>query len=235
MGRPLLFGLGYFAATLFPVLGFVDQGFYDYSLVADHWQYYSIIGVIALVVAAGAVVCRRIGGRGRQTDGPAGASPSPERLDGATGPYHHQIRQTYGALSRPDRRGRIVGVVASAGVLVVLGVATWARAGVYATSETLWRDTVTKNPNAWMSQYNLGLALGKAGKLDEAIAHFGRAVQIKPGFAEAHNYLGTALLQAGRVQEAIEQYRQALRIKPDYVEAQMNLDRALADQSSSSR
>jgi tetratricopeptide (TPR) repeat protein len=190
-GRPMLFGLGYFAVTLFPVLGFFDQGFYDYSLVADHWQYYSMIGVVALAVAAGAVVCRRIGDR-----------------------------------------GRMVGVLASAVVVVVLGIATWTRAGVYATSETLWSDTVTKNPDAWMAQYNLGLALGKAGKLDEAIAHFRRAVQIKPGFAEAHNFFGTALLQAGRGQEAIEQYRQALRIKPDYVEAQVNLDRALSRESS---
>jgi tetratricopeptide (TPR) repeat protein len=186
-GKPLLFGAGYFVVTLFPVLGFFDQGFYDYSLVADHWQYYSIIGVIAVVVAAGAVVCRGIGGR-----------------------------------------GRIVGVLAGAVVVVVLGIATWARAGVYATSETLWSDTVTKNPEAWMAQYNLGLALGKAGKISPAIAHFQRAVQLKPDFAETHNYLGTALLQAGKASEAVEQYRQALRIKPDYMDAQINLDRALS-------
>ena len=83
-----------------------------------------------------------------------------------------------------------------------------------------------------MAQYNLGLALGKAGKIDEAIAHFQRAVQLKPDFAEAHNYLGTALLQGGKVPEAIEQYRQALRIKPDYMDAQINLDRALSRESS---
>ena len=59
-GRPLLFGLGYFVATLVPVLGFFDQGFYSYSLVADHWQYYSIVGVIALAVAAGEEACRKM-------------------------------------------------------------------------------------------------------------------------------------------------------------------------------
>jgi len=190
-GKPLLFGIGYFVVTLFPVLGFFDQGFYDYSLVADHWQYCSIIGVIALAVAAGIAICRRVG----------------------------------------DRRKTLV-MAASAMILVVLGVGTWVRAGVYATSETLWLDTVTKNPEAWMAQYNLGLALGKAGRIDGAIEHFQRAVQLKPGFAEAHNYLGTALLQDGKVTEAIEQYRQALRIKPDYVEAQVNLDRALSRESS---
>lgn len=115
---------------------------------------------------------------------------------------------------------------------MALEVGTWVRAGVYATSETLWLDTVTKNPEAWMAQYNLGLALGRSGKISPAIAHFQRAVQLKPDFAEAHNYLGTALLQAGKVPEAIEQYREALRIKPDYMDAQINLDRALSREGS---
>jgi hypothetical protein len=190
-GKPLLFGVGYFVVTLFPVLGFFDQGFYDYSLVADHWQYYSIIGIIALVVSAGVALGRRFGDR-----------------------------------------GRALGVAASVVMLVALGFGTWVRAGVYATSETLWMDTVMKNPEAWMAQYNLGLALGKAGKISPAIAHFERSVQLKPNFAEAHNYLGTALLQAGRVPEAIEQYRRALQIKPDYMDAQINLDRALSRETS---
>lgn len=190
-GRGLLFGVGYFVVTLFPVMGFFDQGFYDYSLVADHWQYYSMIGIIALVVSAGGAATCRFGGR-----------------------------------------GKTLGVVVSVAAVVALGAGTWVRAGVYATSETLWRDTVTKNPGAWMAQYNLGLALGKAGKIDDAIARFQQGVRLKPDFAEAHNYLGSALMQAGRVPEAIEQYRQALRLKPDYMDAQINLDRALNRQSS---
>ena len=61
-GRAALFGFGYFTVTLFPVLGFFDLAFYRFSLVADHWQYYSIIGVIALGVAAGEKLCWKIGG-----------------------------------------------------------------------------------------------------------------------------------------------------------------------------
>ncbi|MGI8966742.1 MAG: hypothetical protein ACR2H1_11740, partial [Limisphaerales bacterium] len=52
-GKPFLFGVGYFILTLFPVLGFFNIYFQKYSLVADHWQYTSIIGIIALVIGLG--------------------------------------------------------------------------------------------------------------------------------------------------------------------------------------
>jgi len=51
--RHLIFALGYFLVLLLPVLGFFDMYFMVHSLVADHWQYLSIIAVIALVVGTG--------------------------------------------------------------------------------------------------------------------------------------------------------------------------------------
>jgi hypothetical protein len=183
-GRPLLFGLGYFVVMLFPLLGFVDQTFYQYALVADHWQYYSIVGVIALAVAAGESICRRWGGQGRYWGTAAGVT-----------------------------------------VLLVLGAATWRRSRVYANQETFWSDNVARNPNAWVAQNNLGVALGEAGRIGEAIGHLEQSLRINPEYANAHNTLGIALERTGKVQEAIRQYEQALRINPNLVEAQSNLAR----------
>ena len=66
------------------------------------------------------------------------------------------------------------------------------------------------------------------GQVDEAIAHYRKALEIKPDYAEAHNNLGIALAGRGQVDEAIAHYRKALEIKPDDVEAHYNLGIALA-------
>jgi tetratricopeptide (TPR) repeat protein len=185
-GRPLLFALGYFVVTLFPVLGFFDQGFYACSLVADPWQYVAIIGAIAMVVATGAAAWRRMG-----------------------------------------KWGRYVGLLMAAAVLVVLGAATWGQSSVYANSQTLWQDTIAKNPDAWMAHNNLGNDLLKAGEIHQAIEHFERALRIKPDYTDAHNDLGNALLKTGKLPDAIEQYKLALRFEPTLAEGYYNLGNAL--------
>ncbi len=185
-GRPLLFGLGYFVVTLFPVLGFFRQSFHRFSLVADHWQYFSIIGVIALVVAGAEKIFRCLGQRTRYWTAAAGVA-----------------------------------------VLATLGVATWTRAAVYRDAETLWRDTVAKNPKAWAGFNNLGLILLQTGRAGEAIGNLQRALQLKPNYADAHYNLGIAFAQTDRIEDAINQYEQALRLAPDSAETHNNLGIAL--------
>ena len=53
------------------------------------------------------------------------------------------------------------------------------------------------------------------GQVDEAIAHYRKALEIRPDFAEAHYNLGTPWPRRGQVDEAIAHYRKALEIKPD--------------------
>jgi tetratricopeptide (TPR) repeat protein len=60
--------------------------------------------------------------------------------------------------------------------------------------------------------------------VNEAIAHYRKAVELKPGFAEAHFNLGVALADRGQVEEAIAHYQKALEIKPDFVDARRNLE-----------
>ena len=71
------------------------------------------------------------------------------------------------------------------------------------------------------------MALAGRGQSIEAIAHYQKALEIKPDYAEAHNNLGIALAGRGQVDEAIAHYQKALEIKPDYAYAHNNLGNGL--------
>ena len=72
------------------------------------------------------------------------------------------------------------------------------------------------------AHYNLGNALKEQGKLEEAVACYRRALELKPSFAEGHSNLGMAFLMLGNLDAAIACYRRALEWKPDYAEARFN-------------
>ncbi len=115
-------------------------------------------------------------------------------------------------------------------VLPVLALLSWRQAGKYTDLETLWRDTLVRNPDCWLAQNNLGLLLEDRGRIEEAMEHYHKAIEINPNYAESLNNLGVALAARGRVAEAIEYYHQAIQIKPYYAEALNNLGNALAAQ-----
>ena len=101
------------------------------------------------------------------------------------------------------------------GVLILVGMASWQRTWVYESQETLWRDTLAKNPNSWVAHNNLGFALTQKGKVDEAMAQYQKALEINPKYTDAHNNLGNVLFRNGQVDEAIAQYEKGLEINPN--------------------
>jgi tetratricopeptide (TPR) repeat protein len=84
-----------------------------------------------------------------------------------------------------------------------------------------------------ITETNLAVALQESDRIDQALAHYRRAIAIEPDYAPAYNNMGTALRAAGRVDEAIASYEDALRTLPDYADAHFNLANALMVQGRS--
>ena len=192
-GEPLFCGLGFYAVNLLPVLGVYEIYYMRYSFVADHWQYLSLMGLIALVVEAAS----------RALEGRAAA-----------------------------------GGIAAVMVVGLLGVLSYHQAGIYLDEETIWRDTLTKNPSSWMVHNSLGLLLKKQGRFDDALEHYSEAARLYPQGQSYYN-MGKIFDEKGMLREALPLYRKAAELNPYYniiftnmgiVEARLGMhDEALAD------
>ena len=77
---------------------------------------------------------------------------------------------------------------------------------------------------------NRGLALVALGRIDDAAAHYERALALKADYVEALSNLGNLRLMQGRAEDAIALHKRALAHNPDYAEGQMNLGNALREE-----
>jgi tetratricopeptide (TPR) repeat protein len=112
-------------------------------------------------------------------------------------------------------------------LVLVLATLTWRQSHVYADQETLWRDTVEKDPGSWMGHTSLGALLGRRGALVDAEYHYREAVRLNPNFGIARFNLGALLANEGRLDEAIPYMREAVRLDPWSLDANLNIGRAL--------
>jgi tetratricopeptide (TPR) repeat protein len=86
----------------------------------------------------------------------------------------------------------------------------------------------TADPGDAQNLNNLGNALARAGRLQEAALQFQAALKVSPAFGEAHKNLAATLAQIpGRLPEAIAQYEAALRLDPEDAETHANFGTAL--------
>jgi len=127
-------------------------------------------------------------------------------------------------------RARAAALGAGAALAVVLAALTWRQAGIYESLDTLYTDTLRKNPAAWMAHNNLGVVLFDRGQLDAAREHYVAALREKADAYEVHNNIGRLELQSGRAEEAAASFRRALEIKPDVGRIYSNLGEALEQQ-----
>lgn len=69
---------------------------------------------------------------------------------------------------------------------------------------------------------NLGVALTRLGRLNEAVEAFKRSIELDPLYHEAHNNIGETYKFLGEYDRALESYEQAVRLSPEFVPARWN-------------
>jgi hypothetical protein len=178
-GRAVTTAILFFAAMLFPMLGFFSLYTFVYCFVADHYQYAAAIGPVALVAAGGACALRRLG-----------------------------------------TNGKTVMLSAASIVLLTLGVLTWRQCRIYTNNETLWLDTLRKNPDSWLAHSQIGEILFRQGKVNEARLHMERVLELASyveaihprAFADLHRNLAAIFEAQGKFDDAAGHYQKALEI-----------------------
>ena len=123
--------------------------------------------------------------------------------------------------------------LASAGGLVVaaLMLTTWTQLQYWKNSITLFEHALAVTGNNYVADNNLGNALEQQNRVDEAIRHLSKALELKPDFAGAHNNLGNALAKQGNLDGAVAHFSRAIQLKPDFAGAHLNLGNALEQQN----
>jgi tetratricopeptide (TPR) repeat protein len=189
VGRSVEVAVAFYAATLSPMLGFIMLATFQYSFVADHYQYVASIGLLTLVAAG---------------------------ISTAIAPFRGK---------KPFLDPVLCGIL-----LLVLGGLTWRQTAIYRNSETLWRDTLAKNPDSWIAHDNLGAILLENGRLEEAMSLFYKSIELNPNGIVAHNDYGAALQRCGRLDDAEVEVRKALKLSPQLLSPHVNLVDILREQ-----
>src|SRR5207302_3984719 len=131
------------------------------------------------------------------------------------------IALVFGLADLAERRRVASWVSAAIANLVILVLATLTNAQIHRWSDSfaLFKHTLAVTPPNAAIENVLGFALQRSGRLDEATAHFEKAIQLTPDDHISLLYMGICRFYQGRVPEAIEYARAVIRLQPDVAKA----------------
>ena len=220
IGRGPLAGALYFAVTLAPVLGFVDYGYMQFSLVADRFQYLAGIGVLALLIGGAAYGLGKLPAAYRIGAGAAAAAVV-LLLGGLAwrqaGVYRDEVTLfSHVVALNPEARDAHLN----------LGNAL-IEAGRNEDGLAASRIAVDQRPDSADAQSNLGLALMNLEQFEAAGEALKQALELDPKHTSALQNSAELLRKQARYEEAVEAYRTVLKRDSRYALAYAGLGDAL--------
>jgi tetratricopeptide (TPR) repeat protein len=110
---------------------------------------------------------------------------------------------------------------------------TWHETFKYKDKETLWLDSVNKNPKSYIAQNNVGTIYFSKNKFEAAYFHFMKAMEIDPNQGTTHNNIGLVLERMGNIENAQSYYKSAINLDPMLIDAYIDLGLSLSKQGKS--
>ena len=101
--------------------------------------------------------------------------------------------------------------------------------GKLAEAERIYREILWQQPQHFGALHLLGVIALQTRHMERAAELIGKAIALKPDFAEAHFNRGNALRDLRRHEEALASYNTAIALKPDFAEAHNNRGNALSN------
>ena len=226
--RSFLFAWAYFLVCLLPVLGLINNTYFRYSLVADHFQYLASMGPLALAGAGLTWLADRI-------------IPSKQGLQLTLGAV---VLLMLGTLTWQRAcayeseetlwTNELVWDPGCSTAYTNLGNACSLK-GQTENALPFYQKAVETDPTDPIAHNDLGVTLVRTGQDDAAIAEFQKALEINPLYAEAANNLGDVLASKGHVDDAIAWYEKALQSNPRYATAEFDLGMLFATRGQTDR
>jgi tetratricopeptide (TPR) repeat protein len=131
-------------------------------------------------------------------------------------------------IDRLDSGKKAVAIIASVAVLPAAGWLTGKQVGYWKNDFTLFSHAAAVTKDNCTAYNNLGYFFERAGRKDDALASYQKALELYPDYAYAHYNLGLLHSDRGRTDEAAAHFHKALECNPDYAKAHFNLGLLLA-------
>jgi protein O-mannosyl-transferase len=227
--RPVFFAFAVFGAALLPVLGFLDQFYWRYSFVGDHFQYLASMAPLALVAAAVTTAYQEL---------EAGVASVSRRIF-VRGGAALAIGALILALGRATsiQSSMYCDVESLWRTTLAMNPDCWIACNNLAVhymaanrdgeAEELLRRALRIRPDHVEAHNNLGNLLARSGRTDEALFHFTAAAELDPAFASARFGKGDMYLRQGRLGDAAACYREALKLDSGNADGRINFGATL--------
>ncbi len=248
-GRPLFLGLGAYGVLLFPVLGFFNNSWFQYSFVTDHWVHLPSIPLLLLAVEGGhraigfLKVSVHIKNKIRIASFGAFALvwggltfqqtliyQNHETLWKATLVHnpqswlsHYNLGTIF--LEQKKYQQALKHMDEAVELYPVLAQAynnrgiLYSHLGEYEKAIEDYSEILRRDPDDVPVYNNRGTAYFKLKQYEQALVDYDTAIQLQPHYPEAYNNRANVHAELEQYDQALQDYQQALQQNPQYAEA----------------